>query len=592
MPLNRGVKIPSSGTKVPSAHARVTRPGAGLEPGPDVSLCAVDPVDLGPDSTSFAFKARSGATTAVWRGAAAGLGAAFGTPGVAAAALLSGAVAAYREDIPSRKLTTGLATAATQAAWGSMGAVFGIPGAVTSVAGAMVDGLKAEDISRAHRRLEVTAAKPTQPGPTSDKIHVVTVVDAGESVYASEYLQQMEEAKAEAGDRLQADLRLQRSPSPLVNLMGGAIWTTMMIAGSAALPNPWLGATAATTLLTLMPNRTTSALARGAAGLTMPRWSGRRDYEVVADQSRGYDSRIVTQREPEPGPPVMGVPRQPESHLGETQDFIKTALGRVPAGLKVVHLAGHGLGYRQSAGLSYQEFGQLLATLDEAGPLDLLVLDSCLVSNLTALSRVPSSTRYVLASEENITIGDMPETFKAALRATPDGPLDARQFGRALVENATSEKGTVPYTLALIDNARLPALNSSVGKLGALLADDLKAGGKEWLQPILKKAKRFPQHSFLQRQMIGLGDLKMVAEGILEARTRDPIGQAAAQVLENLDQAVIARQTSADYAGTGGISIQLPGSWGHRAKGLLPYHDIQDTGAPEGWKALLKAYAQ
>ena len=458
--------------------------------------------------------------------------------------------------------------------------------------GALIDGLRGQNIQRQHRQFELPADQPTGQETPQKRIHLVTVVDAGESVYASQYLQQIEEAKAQSGDRLQADLRLSRSPASMAHLLGGAIWTSMLVAGPAAFGNPWIGAGTATALLTAFSGKSIHSLARGAVGLTMPSWEGRRDYEVVADQSRGFDSKVVRQVDPEPGPPVMGVPRKPESHLDETQEFLRNTLPKAPGSLKIVHIAGHGLGYRQSAGLSYGEFGELLETLDESGPLDLLVLDSCLVSNLTALSRVPSSTRYIVASEENITIGDMPETFKAALKATEGKSVDAREFGKAMVGHATSESATVPYTLALIDNARLPALGQSVSQLGQLLSKEVQQGQHGWLKPIFKEAKRFPQHSFLQRKMVGLGDLKMVAQGIHKTRGADPIGKAAAEVLENLDQAVVARQNSADYAHTGGISIQLPDSWGHRAKGMLPYHDIQDSEAPEGWKTFLATWAK
>lgn len=520
----------------------------------------------------------------MWRGTAAGLGAAFGAPGVVAGAVGSGILAAVQEKDPGQKLRSGLITAAVQAVHGSVGAVFGVPGVAFTAGMGFLDGLRIEDRSRANRSLELSS--PTENGARKSPVHVITVEDAGESAYASDYLQQMEVVKAEAGEALHVDLRLEREPAPFIKLLAGGMWSTLVVAGGMMAGTGWLGAGLTVGALRLLRGQTTGRLASGAAGLTLPLWSGRRHYEVVADQTRGFDSTVTWEAPREERPAGMGpMVRPPARGSEEVQEFLKTSMAKYPSSLKVVHLAGHGNGYAQSSGFGYEEFGRVIQAVD--GAADLLVLDTCLGGNLEALARVAEAAPFVLVSEENIEMGVIPETLRKTLAQLGDEPTDARALGTALIAQASTVSGAVPETLALVDTSKLADLNDSVGELGSLLADEVRQGRRDRLKPVLERASRFPRSSWLERKMVALGDLKLLVEDLQMTRGDDAIGRAAGEVVSALDEAVVARQTSGPYRGTGGISIQLPGA---SRTSLYPSYPYEKTDAPQGWKEFLTVW--
>lgn len=521
----------------------------------------------------FKHKVESAATEALWRGAGAALGAAFGWKGVALAAVGSGVVGALREENPSRKLSSALSNAAYYTVWSCTGAMFGLPGAVTSAATGIWEGLKSEDRSLEQRALHLSET----PTGGSKPIHLISVVDGSDSLaapYASEYLQLWEEAKAVDPQNLRVDLRLERTNDAFFKLFAGSLSAAVTLAGAGVAGPGWLGAGIAAVALQLQPGRIFSNLSSGASDLTLPFWSGTRHFEVIADQTRGFDSPASFQAEA----PTRG------REVDPVTEFLRQNMGKYPGSLQVVHLAGHGHGYHANSGFSSGEFKKVVDILEQSPP-EVLLLDSCLGGNLENVAQLKDAAGYIVVSEENIPIGDLPQSFKAALQAgtTPD----ARSLGLSLINHARSGPNTASPTLALVDTSELPSLLQAVDGLGSRLAQE---GRNEVVEQAIRESKRFPHHGWLKKRLLNFGDLKMFAQNLARNHPLKATRAQADLVLKELAEAVPAHQSGAEYAQTGGLSVQLPGSGNQKLRGLLPRVPHQLSASPAGWKAFVEAY--
>jgi len=481
------------------------------------------------------------------------------------------------------------------------------------------------------------------PETASADVHVVTCVDATEPVlapFATQIVQQLEELKAIGGPRVTADVMIDRRAASA----GSKLVRGLLAAGVIAAPvaaGVALGVAAGSLLVGAAAGwagwRGSRALAgRGLAeksyGNLMsaaqqvlqaePGWEGRRTYRIEADRTPAIDSPAVLD---EPLPAT----RQPS----DVAAFLASSVIACPRGLTVVHMLGHGLAYRAGAGMPFGAYRQVLAdtAARRGGPVDLLLLESCLQGNLEALQATSPSARYAVVSEELLPATVVGEMLKGAVQEKGDRAVTPRELGTALVGHAADASGALGshvQTLTMVDMQRIPALTEAVGRLGDLLADEVADGRVEGIRGALEGTETYPKLP-VYRHMAGalaLGDLRGLAERLRavyggEAVAMPPaslgpfafareerwpqaaaspraeaVRAAASQVLEALGSAVVARYTEEGYAGAGGISVQLPGpfaeieeSEGYRASGMARF---DESAAAPGWKRFVEAMSR
>ncbi len=305
-----------------------------------------------------------------------------------------------------------------------------------------------------------------------------------------------------------------------------------------------------------------------------PVWSGRRVYEIVPDASKRIDS--------------VGQATQ-----AGTGDLLATGLTPYPNSMHVVHMVGHGRGYRQSAGVAFSQFCQALQqTVAAAGrPLDLLIMESCLQGNLEALTALAPLARYALVSEDTLNgkvLGRL--TTRAVRDLAERETVSARELGTTMMNQIRDDEydfGTRPLwptTLALVDLSKVVAPNQAAGELGHQLAK---------LDPnvnhtTLGQSLRMPVSNQKERERLGFGDLKQIAENAPASASA-----AAQKTLACLNEAVVALHADPrSHAGVGGISVQLPGPVkSYEESDYFQERDwdrFGDSRAADGWKELVK----
>ncbi|MBM3465330.1 MAG: hypothetical protein FJX76_24820 [Armatimonadetes bacterium] len=490
------------------------------------------------------------------------------------------------------------------------------------------------------RQLLPGNVRATSTEAASKDVHVITRLDATEPIlapFATQIVQQLEEMKAIGGDRVTADVMIDRRSPPTAPKVARGLLLAGVIAAPVA-AGVALGVAAGSLLVgaaaTLAGWKGARALADGGMAekcygnlmsaaqetiLGESRWEGRRTYRIEADRTPAIDSRPLTSE------PLSAAPRS-----GDVTDFLVSSARSHPGGLTVVHLLGHGLAYRAGAGMPFAEYNQVLADTASRrrAPADLLLLESCLQGNLEALQATAPHARYAVVSEEILSATVMGEMLKETVREKGDRAVTPREFGAALVDHASRASGAFgarAQTLTLVDMQRVWALNEAVGRLGDLLADEVADGRLDGIRAALSGTEtypRIPMHRYLANGL-ALGDLKQLAERLravyageavaVPTSTLGPLSmpreqrwpqagdspRAAAvrsavdEVLAAMDSAVVARYTDDAYASSGGISVQLPGPFAgmeqsetYRSSGNARF---DESAAAPGWKRFVEA---
>ena len=129
---------------------------------------------------------------------------------------------------------------------------------------------------------------------------------------------------------------------------------------------------------------------------------------------------------------------------------------------KVFLLAGHGHGYRGCAGFTLEEISSAIRPHQP----ELVVFESCLMSNLEALVKLQGSGNWCISSENIQAAGQ--GHWKALLETLPAGKLDGETLGRHLLSQG-KDRGELTSTLALVDLNKIGSVGQAVEKLAARL---------------------------------------------------------------------------------------------------------------------------
>ncbi len=161
-------------------------------------------------------------------------------------------------------------------------------------------------------------------------------------------------------------------------------------------------------------------------------------------------------------------------------DFAKWAKQTYPAKHYLFVMWNHGSGVndpldppgRKTKGINfnynngnYVRNPQLAKIMAEAGPVDILAFDACLMQMAEIAFEVKDYARYIVASEEVVPVAGFP--YDAFLKSLNDNPaMDAAQLSRAIVASFKD------YYSKTGDGVQLSAIRADkVAGLGSLMAD-------------------------------------------------------------------------------------------------------------------------
>lgn len=260
--------------------------------------------------------------------------------------------------------------------------------------------------------------------------------------------------------------------------------------------------------------------------------AGTHHLRIGPDQSERLNSKPHFSQ-PETGPDPEALTR----FLGESWQDSQS---------KVFLMAGHGQGYRSCAGFSLKE----IATALRPHQPDLVVFESCLMSNLEAMLKLQGCGNWCISSENVQAAGQ--GHWKALLETLPEGKLDGETLGRHLLSQG-DKRGELTSTLALVDLNKIGSVGQSIEKLARQLRQ------KTHLRPELRQAMQ--QATKIDRAGADFRDLGSVI-GHLSEVVDEPL----------LEKVRLAHQQA------------LPAGWSNTGLSLLSIQGLE--GVPEDYDAL------
>ena len=280
--------------------------------------------------------------------------------------------------------------------------------------------------------------------------------------------------------------------------------------------------------------------------LPEPDWKGKRTYTVTPDKTPGIDTKPSEINENSGNKPTRK----------QLATFIADGMKKYPNNTNILFLAGHGFGYRQVASMPVKE---LKRTLDDAALIsgkkpDVVVMESCLMGNVEAMSELRNSAKVALVSEEVLSATALPIDEMMADAAQKGGT--PQEIGKRMIDMASKVEEIGTY--AAIDLTKMDGVNNALGKLGSNLTKEIAAGNKLEIQTAAKESMKFPQGKlmFLERAIINFSDLGGFADALSKKNLSDETKASALELKKAMEEAVIAKTTSHEYSETSGLSFQ------------------------------------
>lgn len=261
-------------------------------------------------------------------------------------------------------------------------------------------------------------------------------------------------------------------------------------------------------------------------------------------------------RELASGPLKTAPRRRFDEFLGLMRDF--------PSEKQVVVMSGHGLGYHRLAGMKVREVGQAFeeAHRQQGRKPDVLVLESCLLSNLESLWHLRHAARYAVVSEEVLSdLLPIQEVIKSSKGSS------SRELALSLLEKS---KGNAKiHTLAVVDLEALPDLVERLNDLGKTIREAGEEGPavKQAVARSVRGSRKFPEglSFYLERNLFKFRDLGDFL-GRLKQTGHPEISAKAEATRQAFQKAVFASVApDGKYQGASGMSAHLAGKLGRFA---------------------------
>lgn len=264
-----------------------------------------------------------------------------------------------------------------------------------------------------------------------------------------------------------------------------------------------------------------------------PFWKGTRTYEIVADQTDGIDSRVISQSDSvRPATP------------GELSAFVTQHLE--PGQTNVLYIAGHGWGPWKVASMHTTALA-VAVEKSQVKP-DLVVFESCLMGNLEALSLLRQHASVAVVSEElmvagGLGAGQLPIKSMLARAAREGG--SPHEMGQRMVEVA--RQAGVP-TLAAVDLKGLDRLLGELDDLAQAALKDLPTR-REALREALQASQKVPQ---IDHELGGTADFADLGDFLKRLKA---LGLPADEAVQALGEAVLAHTAGPGNEATTGLSF-------------------------------------
>ena len=268
-------------------------------------------------------------------------------------------------------------------------------------------------------------------------------------------------------------------------------------------------------------------------------------------------------------------------------DFIKWGKQTYPADRYAVVLWSHGGGWKANkasrgamqdlgSGEGLMSLKDIAWALQEAGGVDLVNFDACLMSMYEVAFELRNAAKVMVASEETIPgTGNPYDRVLGRLVANPS--QDAATLAKGIVDDYDAfyrASGRDATTLAAIDLSRLAALDATVRESAALLADSLPT------ERIAIEAARdaAPHYEYANnRDLIAFADE-------LATRANSPALRAQAAKLASAARAAVLASrvfvtAGSAVAGSQGLAIYLPAPATTTSQELATYQSLLTSNA-------------
>ncbi|MCE1246383.1 MAG: clostripain-related cysteine peptidase [Firmicutes bacterium] len=420
---------------------------------------------------------------------------------------------------------------------------------------------------------------------SSPAINVIAHIDATEptvEAFLASRIDDFEKAKAESGDQLEVTARLHRAGSSAYrNIMDGVETLGFLVA--APLTGYILGGAAGFAAGGILD---AGMIALGVARQGMQKiisgreqgyllkesaWKGARTYYIEPDKTDGFDTK-----------PTDIKPNELKPGVKELGSFIGSGLKKYPSSTGILYLAGHGQGYKSIASMPVTDLKKAIEiAADESGKKpDIILMESCLMGNMEALSELRDSAKVAIVSEETIGAASLP--LKDILNdAAKNGGTPEEIAGRIIEKTAETR---FVDTLAAINLEKTGPFVESTGKLGDLLSGEIASGKKAEIRNAVKQAMKFPmgRMQFLDRMMTNFSDLGSFLKAIEKADLSQETKNAAMETYNKMQETIILQAVKSKYGEADGISFLAENTpRKDNAPGKGSYNELN---IPSGWK--------
>lgn len=427
----------------------------------------------------------------------------------------------------------------------------------------------------------------------SRKLKMVAFMDATEEVVEpalSSRIDDFEKAKSDAGARLDITAQLYRKgASPLSKIAKGlglmAIHAAIPAAGFIIAGPLGLALGIIDVSLFFLPTGTTrQAINELDSGfnhrriLKEPDWKGNRTFEITENKTEKFDSKIISEDV-----------KARSISSGDLTKLVSDRMKNDPDSTKLLFISGHGLGYRQVAGMPVKELASALEKSEKesgAKP-DIIFMESCLEGNMEGLCQLKNRAKIAILSEEFIYTEAMP--IREMLREAALKGGTPKEISRKMIEKA-GETGKL-QTMAAFDLNKIDGFLSALDILGKCLLKEEAEGKKSEIKSALRKTVRLPKlkSMILERALLNFSDMGGFLSALMDKKLSAETKEAIKSVQNSLKEMIIAYVHNDEYRNMSGISFQSGKSI---LSDVLEHIDnmgkYDDVNIPESWKTFIK----
>lgn len=426
--------------------------------------------------------------------------------------------------------------------------------------------------------------------PSGPNLRVAALLDGTEKrvePFLIKRMDDLEKLKAEAGDKMEGQAVVFRSGvSARKKALSGALKLAASIAPLAlgALGGP-AGVVFALAFESLLFAAHTPMDAIGELDSARhhrretqePDWKGERHYRIAPDRTPQIDSEEL-----------YGYPGDSRITPGNlTELFYGHFTPDHPETTNVLLVGGHGLGFRQIAGMSGEKFSERIHNQP-----DIILMESCLEGNLEFLSQLSNRAQYAILSEEPLSVNALP--VKEMLREASTPETDAGVIAKNMLKAAKEHQGETIKTLAVYDLGKVDNTLKSLDRLGKALNGEIDRGNRSEIKAALKKARKpgASRLTPLENRLLGFADLGDFLSALQRKNLKPETLKLAKAAKKSLEEMVVAKIGDKKHQNLSGVSFLSRNTMDHLAgSGFLNVRELgtyESVPLPGNWKRFIE----